>query len=232
MTFHERILVVAAHPDDEVLGCGALCAKLAMDGATVSVLILGEGATSRDQPPANSTMGEAVLQLQQQARRAAALLGAQPPLFGGFPDNRFDTVALLELIKCVEAAKAAVRPTLVLTHHAGDLNIDHVLTHRAVMTAFRPLPGEEVKELMAFEILSSTEYAASPGFSPFVPTVFVDVAEYVDRKVEALAAYTAEMHAAPHARSEYAIRALAARRGSQAGLQNAEAFMLLRSVRH
>ncbi len=232
MTSHQRVLVVAAHPDDEVLGCGALCAKLAMSGAMISVLILGEGATSRDQPLANSTMNKAVLQLQQQARQAAVILGAQPPLFGGFPDNRFDTVALLELIKCVEAAKAAVRPTLVLTHHAGDLNIDHVQTHRAVMTAFRPLPGEEVRELMAFEVLSSTEYAVTPVFFPFVPTVFVDVAGYVDRKVEALAAYTSEVHAAPHARSEYAVRALAARRGSQAGLQSAEAFTLLRRVQH
>jgi Uncharacterized proteins, LmbE homologs len=230
MTVHQRVLVVAAHPDDEVLGCGALCAKLADGGAAVSVLILGEGATSRDQPPTGSSMDEAVRQLRQQAAQAAALLGVQPPLFGKFPDNRFDTVALLELIKCVEAAKAAVQPTLVLTHHAGDLNIDHVLTHRAVMTAFRPLPGEPARELLAFEVLSSTEYAASPGFSPFEPTVFVDVAEQLNRKIEALAAYTEEVHAAPHPRSEHAVRALAARRGSQAGLHNAEAFMLLRGV--
>jgi len=231
MLSHQRVLIVAAHPDDEVLGCGAFCARLARRGATVSVLLLGEGATARACPPAGSTMEAAVTRLQQQAAQAASLLGAQPPFFGGFPDNRFDTVPLLALAKRVEEIKAQVRPTLVLTHHPGDLNIDHVLTHRAVMTAFRPLPGAGSLDVLAFEVLSSTEYAASPGFVPFVPTVFVDVAEQLDCKIKALEAYVTEQQPAPHPRSAQAIRALAARRGYQAGMHCAEAFMLLRSVR-
>lgn len=230
MTSHQRVLVVAAHPDDEVLGCGALCARLAASGAEVSVLILGEGATSRDCAPAGQTMDEAVAQLRRQAAHAASILGAQPPLFGGFPDNRFDTVALLDLVKCVEAAKAQVRPTLVLTHHAGDLNIDHTLTNRAVMTAFRPMPDAGPLEILAFEVLSSTEFAAMPGFTPFVPTLFVNVEEQLDRKIEALRAYATEHHPAPHPRSAEAIRSLAARRGYQAGMHCAEAFMPLRCL--
>lgn len=231
MIAHQQVLVVAAHPDDEVLGCGGLCARLAREGAAVSILILGQGATSRELPPAGRTMDEAVSTLRRQGAQAAAILGARPPFFGGFPDNRFDAVPLLDIIKRVEAVKAEVRPTLVLTHHPGDLNIDHVQTHRAVMTAFRPLPPAAPLDVWAFEVLSSTECAASPGFVPFVPSLFVGVAGQLDAKIKAMGAYATERQPAPYPRSDEAIRALAARRGYQAGMELAEAFMVLRSVR-
>jgi LmbE family N-acetylglucosaminyl deacetylase len=162
---HQRILVVAAHPDDEVLGCGALCARMAGQGAEVSILILGEGPHPGSAPPGEDH-GQAVTDLRRQAKAAASGLGAAPPYFGGFPDNRFDQCPLLDIIKRVEAVKARTRPPLVLTHHSGDLNIDHALTPRAVMTAFPPQPGAAPLDILAFEVLSSTDTGPRRACSP------------------------------------------------------------------
>src|SRR5690242_714418 len=130
------VLVVAAHPDDEVLGCGGTMARLASEGEDVHVLILGEGQTSRDGAGAS---GSAVVeQLASQARQAGDVLGAASVRVLDFPDNRFDRVDLLDIVKVVERAIEALTPTVVFTHHRGDLNVDHALTARAVITATRP----------------------------------------------------------------------------------------------
>lgn len=230
MLHHERVLIVAAHPDDEVLGCGATAARLADRGAEVTVLILGEGETSRQEVRSREAAGEGLGRLAESARRAGEILGARRVLTGDLPDNRFDGVCLLDIVKRIEAVKAEVSPTLVLTHHAGDLNIDHALTQRAVLTAFRPLPGTEPTGLYAFEVLSSTEYAGPAAGNVFLPDTYVDASSALDRKVRALLAYAGEVRPDPHPRSPEAVRHLAAVRGRQVGLAAAEAFQTLRTL--
>ena len=216
------ILVVAAHPDDEVLGCGGTIARHAAEGDNVHILILAEGATARD-----GSGGEELTALRAAARNAAEVLGAEPPDFLGLPDNRLDRLPLLDVIKPIEAVVANVKPAVVYTHHGGDLNVDHRVVHQAVLTACRPLPDSPVRAIYAFETVSSTEWA-SPDDEPFRPTRFVDITEQLERKLKALGAYGMEVRPAPHARSLENVSALATHRGAGAGLTAAEAFMVVR----
>lgn len=224
----KSILVIAAHPDDEVLGCGGAIAKLAYEGASVHVAFLADGVFSR--------VGEAGVQPDElAARRAAAqkscnILGAESVFFGDFPDNRMDTIALLDIIKPIEALVAKHQPDTVFTHHAGDVNIDHRRIHEAVVTACRPQRGHPVKTLLCFEVPSSTEWQL-PGSAPaFAPNWFVDISGTLGRKLAALDAYAAELRDWPHPRSRQGVEHLAHWRGSTVGADAAEAFMLGRQL--
>lgn len=226
----KRILVVAAHPDDEVLGCGATVARLAQQGHELHIAILGEGVTSRY--PRREDAGPALLaRLQDHARQAGRMLGAAEVSLHGLPDNRFDTVPLLEVAKIVEELVARIAPRVIYTHHFGDLNIDHVVVHRAVLTATRPTAGQTVHDIYSFEVPSSTEWAFSQHGAAFRPNVFVDVAGTLETKIQALQCYDTETRAFPHPRSPEALRAIAARWGTVAGCDAAEAFELVRAVR-
>ncbi len=224
-----KILVVAAHPDDEVLGCGGAMARWAREGHEVSVAILGEGITSRHER--REQADPAKLQaLQAACRESARILGAREPFQYGLPDNRFDTVPLLEIVKIVDALIQKLSPELVVTQHGGDLNIDHVLTYRAVLTATRPMEKSPVRRVYAFEVASSTEWAFQKFAPAFHPTVFVDIGNTLDAKLRAMRAYEAETRPFPHPRSPEALTAIARRWGSVAGVQAAEAFELVREV--
>jgi len=227
MKKNSPVLVIAAHPDDEVLGAGGTMAKLAAAGHRVEVLILGEGATSRcarrEQADAAATDA-----LAAAAQRAADCLQVAKVSCLGLPDNRFDSLPLLDVVKPIEAHVAALNPELVFTHHGGDLNIDHAVTHRAVLTATRPVPGSGVRAVYAFEVLSSTEWAFQQLPPAFAPNVFVDIAASLDAKLAAMAEYESESRAFPHPRSPEAITALARLRGSAIGVDAAEAFGLVR----
>lgn len=223
----ERVLCVAAHPDDEILGAGATMALLADRGCDVHVLVLGEGVGARFQ--SNERPSGEVAQLAGELRAAAEIIGATPHQ-RGLPDNRFDALDALDVIKEVEQVKAEVGPDLVLTHHAGDLNVDHGVTANAVLTAFRPLPGERPVTLAAFETLSSTEWNVPAGGSTFCPNWFVDASAGLERKVAAMEAYVHELRDWPHPRSSEGIRVAARRWGMTVGLEAAEAFQLLRGV--
>lgn len=222
------VLVVAAHPDDEVLGCGGTAARRAAAGDALHIGILGTGLTSRG---GGQEGGAAMRALQADARAVAGMLGAKSIVFGDFPDNRMDERPLLEVVKQVEAWIAEIRPEVVYTHHAGDLNVDHRVTNLAVLTATRPLPASTVRELYAFEVPSSTEWAFGQAGPAFRPNVFEDIASTIDVKVHCLERYSGEIRAFPHPRSGEALRAAAKRWGSVAGLSYAEAFELIRSVR-
>lgn len=230
MLSEKRVLVVAAHPDDEVLGCGATVKRLSSAGADVKVLILGEGATSRGDRRDADTMKHELKTLRANAAKASEIIGASEVMFGGLPDNRFDGLELLDVIKIIEKVKKSFNPTLVLTQHAGDLNIDHTITNRATLTAFRPLPGESVVSVYAYEVLSSTEYSHISSGHFFSPDTYVDTEGFTDAKIEALSAYESEFQPDPYPRSREAIIHLASMRGRQAGLRSAEAFMLLRNI--
>lgn len=224
------VLIVAAHPDDEILGVGGTAAWHATRGDRVVTMILAEGATSRDLVRDAGKRAQELAALKGAAAKAAAALGLAPPRFGGLPDNRMDSCDLLDVIKIVEALITEVDPDVVYTHHGADLNIDHCVTHQAVVTACRPMPGTRPRAIYSFETVSSTEWS-SPDIGPaFRPQYYVDISSTLGRKSKALAAYDMEMRPFPHARSLEATEALARLRGSQSGCAAAEAFMLVRQV--
>jgi len=224
------ILAVAAHPDDEVLGCGGTLARMAGEGRAVHILLMADGETSRigDQVRAAATD-------RLEARKAAALsackiLGCSSVEVLDLPDNRMDGMELLDVVKHIEAFVQRYQPFSVLTHHAGDVNIDHRVVHDAVITACRPQPGHSVKELLFFEVPSSTEWRPSDSAKSFGPNWFVDISTTLAAKLAALHAYQSELRTFPHPRSLKAVEALARWRGATVGVEAAEAFMLGRRI--
>ncbi len=226
-----RVLVVASHPDDEVLGCGGTIAKHIIDRDKVFVVILGEGITSRDEERDAEKRKREMETLRKQIHKAGKILNVSDIYTYDYPDNRFDTVALLDIIKTIEKVKEEVKPDIIYTHHYGDLNIDHRITFDAVMTAARPVQGESVKEIYSFEIPSSTEWYFSSPKNCFMPNVFIDISETIEKKLQALKEYKSEVRQFPHPRSPEAVESIAKRRGSNSGLKYAEAFCLVRSIR-
>ena len=217
------ILIVAAHPDDEVLGCGGTMARHASEGDEVYVVFMSDGVTSRTGVESNE-----VEVRKQAAKDASNILGIVQSLrFLGFPDNRMDTVALLDIVQTLEQVINEIEPEVVYTHHSGDLNIDHKITHQAVMTACRPQPGFCVREIYSFEVLSSTEWSTN---NPFIPNYFVDISDTLELKVSAIKAYNSELRTFPHARSIESIKALAKYRGASMGIRAAEAFKVERLI--
>ena len=226
----DRVLVVAAHPDDEVLGCGGTIVRHAMAGDEVNILILAQGMLARAEKDDFESYHKKQNDLKERSFRVAELLGAKDVIHLDFPDNRMDSVDLLNIIKRIEEFIDRIRPQIIYTHHGGDLNIDHTITAKAVVTATRPLRGGIVPEICAFEILSSTEWAFGQDSIPFRPNYFIGIDPYTDKKIEAINIYRTETEPYPYPRSPDAIRALAKRRGSQSGLKAAEAFMILRRI--
>lgn len=219
-----NILIVAAHADDEALGCGGTIARHVAQGDIVHLALMTNGVTAR----ANAT--EADIANRTQALQAAqAILGISSVENYDFPDNQMDCAPLLAVAQKIETILARVMPKIVYTHHQGDLNVDHRQTHLAVMTACRPLPNSPVEEIYGFEVLSSTEWA-TPQQSPFSPNVFVDISETLPIKLKALEAYKEEMRAVPHSRSVRHAEILARHRGYCVGLEAAEAFEAYRVI--
>jgi LmbE family N-acetylglucosaminyl deacetylase len=219
------VLVVAAHTDDEALGCGGTIARHVDDGDSVYAVFLADGVSSRQ-----GSDNRALDTRNAAAVKAHDILGIEKAYMLGFPDNRMDSVPLLDVVKELENVVSEVQPQVIYTHHCGDLNVDHRITHQAVLTACRPLPGSSVREIYAFEILSATEWK-TPGADTFIPSLSVDISPYLDKKIEALSAYELEMRDEPHARSIANARRLAQLRGNSVGLPAAEAFSVVRLVR-
>lgn len=217
------ILIVAAHPDDEALGCGGSIARWAQEGHPVHTLFLTNGVGARGSD-AGATQRHAALE------EASRLLGVASHTRLDLPDNQLDSLPLLTVVQAVEQHMRPLAPAIVVTHHAHDLNIDHRICHQAVMTACRPQPGFGVTKILAFETMSSTEWQTPAPATAFVPQLFVDITATIDRKQAALAAYSEEMRPFPHARSWEAVEALATYRGASVGVARAEAFMLVREI--
>ena len=224
------ILVVAAHPDDEVLGCGGTIARHADAGDQVQVLIVAEGATSRMPQRDRSQTSDQIFDLALASKQAGLILGAQGVELLDLPDNRLDSLDRLDLTKQIEARIARHQPQVVYVHHAGDVNVDHRRLHEAVVTACRPTPGQPVRRLLSFEVASSTEWQTPGSAPPFQPNWFVDISSHWPRKRQALEAYASEMRPWPHARSIESLEHLARWRGAQVGVEAVEAFCLLRQL--
>lgn len=221
-----NILVVAAHPDDEVLGCGGAMARHAAEGDHVAVLFLSCGVGSR-----SDTAADEIATRKASAARAAALLSVAEVTYGDVPDNAADSVPLLSIAQLVEGAARNRRVDVVYTHHAHDLNVDHRAAHQAVLTCFRPQPTSVSRPtILAFETASSTEWASPSPMTAFAPNWFVDISAVLELKLRALDAYAQEMRPWPHARSAEGVEALARWRGASIGVAAAEAFMLVRAI--
>lgn len=228
----QRVLVVVAHPDDELLGLGASIHRLVhRHGCEARAVILGEGLTSRSNTRDTERWATDLARHRGNIAQAAAAIGYASTGIYDFADNRFDSVDLLDIIKVVEQEKEAFQPTLIFTHHGGDTNIDHRRTFEAVITACRPLPGEPELTILACETPSSTEWQAASYPQPFLPNFFLTVNEEdVAAKIAGMEAYEFEKRAYPHPRSPEALKLLAQRWGVVTGQPLAEAFMLVRHI--
>ena len=225
-----KILIIAAHPDDETLGCGGSIAKWSKNGHEVHVLIMAEGATSRDKSRDRGTRQKELSHLARSAKKAGEILGVASVELLDYPDNRMDSVDLLDVVKSVEEHIDKNKPNVVVTHHSGDLNIDHQITQQAVMVACRPQPGHPVKRILSFEVQSATEWQSPDYGRPFVPNWFEDITDTLPIKMKALEAYQSEMRPWPHARSLKAVEHLARWRGASVGCEAAETFMLIKKI--
>ena len=226
----KNILVVAAHPDDEVLGCGGAIANHAHEGDNVYIVITGEGATSRQAKRDRIGMKKELSILKGAAEKSAEILGAKKVEMLNNPDNRLDSMDRIDLIKQIETTVNKYAPHTVYVHHSGDVNVDHRRLHEAVVTACRPTPQSAVRRLLSFEVASSTEWQ-TPGSSHwFQPNWFIDISRVWEKKRAALEVYASEMRAWPHARSVKAIEHFVRWRGAQVGCEAAEAFCCLRNI--
>lgn len=220
-----KVLVVVAHPDDEVLGCGGTITKRALAGDVVNLLVLSDGLGSRTFPNKVSPLDRK--KVLESVVNSANILGIVPGWYGNYPDQQFDTIPFLEIVKMIEKVKDYTAPEIIYTHYEHDLNLDHRITFQACLAAFRPVQGEgDIQELYSFEVPSSTEWSSQT----FTPNVFVDISDTFTKKIKALKCYE-EPRKYPHPRSIEAIEALAKYRGSQAGLKRAEAFKLVRWIK-
>lgn len=223
------ILVIAAHPDDEILGVGGTIARRVREGDVAYALILGEGQISRWTNRSSADLS-VVDKLHENSLEAAKIIGYSQIYFENFPDNRFDSEDLLDIVKRIEYYIEKLKPNIIYTHHYGDLNIDHRITCEGVLTATRPIQTCTVKEIYEFETVSSTEWNFGKREKSFCPNVFIDIEESIDLKCEAMKKYESELCIFPHPRSLEMLRILAQKWGSTIGRQYVEAFELARMI--
>lgn len=229
---NRKILVVVAHPDDELLGLGATMHKLIHEySCKIRAVILGEGLTSRADNRDPEKWKKELDTHRSNIESARKAIGYDSVGIYDFPDNRFDTVALLDIIKVVEKEKQKFDPEVIFTHHLGDVNIDHQLTFEAVITASRPLEGEKVNTLISFETPSGTEWRAATDPRHFIPNLFVEISEEdLQAKIRGMESYEFEKREYPHPRSPEALKIQAQRWGVVVGKKYAEAFSVVRII--
>jgi N-acetylglucosamine malate deacetylase 1 len=224
-----RVLVVAAHPDDEILGVGGTAALHVDRGDAVQLAILTDGVSMRHTVP--SELEERKQSQQAAARDAASLLGVQDLVIRELPDQRLDTLPISQVTREVESLLESFQPELVYTHFSGDINRDHRVLTEAVLVAVRPYSAPFVREILMFETPSSTEWGAPQLWPSFEPNVFVDIASTLEKKLRAFACYTREVCADPHPRSLQSLRERAHYWGSLINRRAAEPFVCVRSLR-
>jgi LmbE family N-acetylglucosaminyl deacetylase len=218
-----QILILAAHPDDEVLGCGATAARLASERHTVVPVIICENASVRYSSDMQRT-------LEESSRKSSEILGISEPVFVGMPDQKLDSYSALEMAQVVEKIIKDIRPEIIFTHHGGDINKDHRVLFEATLVAVRPLPANTVRSIYTYETISSTEWAASDYYAQFSPNTFYDVSDTLEMKIKAFSQYISEVRDYPHPRSPEGIKIRAKDWGARVGLRAAEPFQLIRTI--
>ena len=216
--------MIAAHPDDEVLGCAGTLLKHAKNNDEILILFASDGESAR-------ILGSKKIDFRKkQARKVAKILNAKKPLFLDFPDNQLDKINILKIARSFEKIVKKFKPDIIYTHHYNDLNIDHRLTFEATMIACRPHAKSNIKEIYCFEILSSSGWRGISNLD-FKPTVYIDIKDYIKKKIDLMKIYEKEIRLSPHPRSIESITAKSISRGSEVNLFYAEAFELIRFVR-
>lgn len=233
-----RILILVAHPDDEVLGMGGTILKHSQKGDYVKVVYFATGVTSRrstnhkNNPTYDQNRNEVetikkqIEELRKDAKKSCKILRVKELKFYDFPDNEMDTVSLLKIVKSIEKEIKETKPDRIYTHHYNDLNVDHKVMFNATLTACRPI-GSYVKELISFEVTSSTEWSYPVHFNP---NYFVNIKAQLSGKIKAMQAYQNEVRVFPHPRSIENLRNVAERWGSISGNSAAEAFEIIRKI--
>jgi len=218
-----QVLIIAAHPDDEVLGCGGTIIKHVESGDEVTILIMTNGSTVRYGEEMKET-------LKNNAEKCGKILGAKNLIFKNLPEQELDGIPLLHIVKEIEAIIDAVQPTIIYTHHKGDINQDHRAIFEATMIAARPI-SPCVKEIYSYEIPSATEWCPPTEERIFIPNVFIDISSTIKNKILAFKSYDSQIKKWPNSRSLKGIEVLAQFRGMQSGTDSAEAFSLIRQVK-
>ena len=225
----KKLLIVAAHPDDEILGCGGTIAKYIKQGAKVKTIILTKGISSRHEKITNK-----VKNLQSKLHKSSLLanraIGVKEISYYDLSDNEFDNKSLLSLVKLLENEIKKFKPNKIFTHFINDLNIDHQYTAKAVITAARPEYQNSVSEIIFFEVNSSTDYQINSNGMQFEPNFFVDISKTLKNKKNALNFYKSEMKKYPHSRSVKAIIDKNITIGYSFGLLACEAFQIVRKI--
>lgn len=223
---NKKILVVAAHPDDEAIGCGGTIAKHLSQKDEVHLVFLADGVTSRIEKKND------LKNRNHMSQKFNRLMGIKEKnvVYFNFSDNSLDKYPILQIIKKLENIILRVKPQIIYTHHHGDLNVDHAVAHKAVMTACRPILKENVKKILSFEIPSSTDYNTQNNYLIFQPNYYVNISKFIEKKISGLKCYKKEMRTPPHSRSINNIKNLASVRGNTIGVNYAEAFYVNRII--
>lgn len=224
----KKILVVAAHPDDEVLGMGGTIAKLTREGNEVYVLIVTDGSSS--QYRGSNQLAQIIEDKKKETMACARILGVKEVMYGALPDMKLDTVPHICINKVIEDAVRYVQPEIVFTHFWGDVNIDHQQVYKSTLVAARPVMGQVVKELYCYRVPSSTEWTPCTAGTMFMPNVFVDIKDSANLKYNAFAEYRTELREYPHPRSIQHLKELDIARGLEFGQGPTETFVLLRRL--
>ena len=221
----KTILIVAAHSDDDAFGCGGTIVKLSKNNNKIFAIYFTDGVSARNN---KKDLNKKIAQRKKNTNNAAKILGIKKFSYCSYPDNKLDSVSLLEIVQRIEEEISIVKPDIIFTHFDNDLNIDHRIINKAVITATRPKPKNRVKKIFLFETLSSTEWNFSSNKVNFNPNYFVDISKTIDKKIKAIRSYKNEICSWPHPRSLKGVKILAMFRGQSVGLELAEGFQLLR----
>lgn len=224
----KKLLVIAAHPDDEVLGAGGAVAKIAAQGVECHLLIVTDGSSAQYRD--SDHLQEIIDTKKVETKNCADILGFKTIYYGEQPDMRLDKTPHIVINKVIEKVIDKIQPDTVFTHFWGDVNRDHQEVYKSTLVAVRPVMGQVVKELYCYRVPSSTEWSPNKADTMFMPNYFVDIEKFTEQKYKAFACYTTELRDYPHPRSVQYLREIDKAAGLRVGLSAAEEFVLLRKI--
>ena len=224
----KKVLIIAAHPDDEVLGMGGTIAKIVIAGKQVDLLIVTDGSSSQYRGANN--LQEIIEAKKLETRHCADVLGIKDIYYGGLPDMKLDCMPHIDINQAIEQIIDKVQPDTVFTHFWGDVNCDHQNVYKSTLVAVRPVMGQVVRELYCYRVPSSTEWTPNKDDTMFMPNFFVDIEQYAEQKYKAFACYSTELRDYPHPRSVQYLRESDKAAGLRVGMLAAEEFVLMRKL--
>ncbi len=220
---NKKILIISAHPDDEILGCGGLIARIKKTNK-IQIVFLTDGVSSRKKDKKNINIRK------KETLKLFNYLKINKPIFFNFNDNQLDSESLLDIVKKIESVIKTFKPNIVFTHYENCLNIDHQIAYKATITACRPLKKYNfIEQIISYEVPSSTEWMISNKFI-FKPNIYLNISKQIDDKIKYLKFYKSELKKYPHSRSIKGIKTVASFRGIASGCKYAEAYILIKKI--